>query len=375
MKIALVTENFHPQSYADAIRMKPIVDELEKEFNSITIYTSKDSGRPESSNIVENIIKRPGKSSNLVRLINELFCSIELFFKLLFSKKYDLYVVTSPPYFVTIASVMAIQIKRGKYVLDIRDLYPEMFFNFNLLQRSSIIGKVLTYLSKRSYKKSILVTTVTKGLQKEIEGYSSDINVELIRNGFDANIFVPSKSKYPKFTISFHGSIARYTDVQLILSLAEVIEEKNLDIDIQIIGSGIKDESFKNCKYSCIKYYGRLNNEKTAKKVSKSHLGISFRTNEFISKTSFPVKVYEYIGLAIPMIITPISEAGDFVVENDIGYQFDNYDVDDLIARIITIYEDPSILDDLTNNIYKIREDYTRQASSVKFVKSLKDSL
>jgi glycosyltransferase involved in cell wall biosynthesis len=371
--IALISENFHPKSYADAIRMKPIVDELEKRDSyRVTVYTSKDERRKNTANIIHNIISPPGKSSNVKRLFKEFLCSIEIFLKLLVGKKYDLYIVTSPPYFVTIASVFAIIIRRGKYVIDIRDIYPEMFFNFELISENSFLGRLLTSITKLSYERSSLITTVTKGLKEEIKTkYNTNTSVKLIRNGFDKDLFIPTSQKYPKFTISLHGSIARYTDVGLILSLAEMIERDSLNIDIQVIGSGNKDAAFKECSYNCLKYYGRLSNKETAEKVSKSHLGISFRTNEFISKTSFPVKVYEYIGLRIPVIVTPRSEAGDFVEKKEIGYQFDNNELGDIFERIYLLYKNKDELDSLTNNIDNIRDKFTRENSSVKFAKSI----
>ena len=72
------------------------------------------------------------------------------------------------------------------------------------------------------------------------------------------------------------------------------------------------------------------------------------RTDGGIGKTAFPVKVFEYIGAGLPVIVTPVSEAGGVVEGEKIGLQCDN-DINKII-----------------NGIYNIKDNYTQYTTKSK---------
>ncbi|SVA47355.1 uncharacterized protein METZ01_LOCUS100209, partial [marine metagenome] len=107
----------------------------------------------------------------------------------------------------------------------------------------------------------------------------------------------------------------------------------------------------------------------------KAHLGLSFRTDEKVSRGAFPVKIYEYIAFGIPIIVTPISEAGKFVEKNIIGYQYSHEQIDDILSTIIDLKENINNLQRLSENTHAIKYKFSREKIAEDFVKILEQRL
>ena len=84
-------------------------------------------------------------------------------------------------------------------------------------------------------------------------------------------------------------------------------------------------------------------------------------------KCLFPVKIFEYIGAGLPVISTPKTDAGHFLEENELGYQFENEEVDAIINRIKLLKKEYHC----TKPFY----DFSRENQSRKFVQFIRKSM
>ncbi|MFZ6012562.1 MAG: hypothetical protein ACOYXT_19620, partial [Bacteroidota bacterium] len=194
MKLILVTEYFHPANNAPGARFKPLVDKLSEHSFDVTIYTSKISRNVTEYNVVWNWIKFPSnQKSTLIRLFFELAYGCETFFRLLFSSG-DIYYLTSPSFINCVLARFYCRLFGKRYVVDIRDDYPRVYFDTGLISRQSWIGKILSGLERGLYTKADLVIAATGGLKANIEKIT-DRSVWLLRNGFSEKLFYPSVEK------------------------------------------------------------------------------------------------------------------------------------------------------------------------------------
>ena len=108
---------------------------------------------------------------------------------------------------------------------------------------------------------------------------------------------------------------------------------REMDIKLLVIGYGAKEDLL---QFSTnIDFLGKKSHRETMDIISKCHVGLSLRGNDRISVNSFPVKVWEYIGMEIPCIVSPPSEAGEFVELNGLGKQVSFGDYDAIINIIL----------------------------------------
>jgi len=371
--IFIFSQNFTPSSLGDSIRIKSIVQYLNDNGYNVTLFTTtNDPKRIENSLLKIYILNWAipyNKDRFFTRLVKEIILGIELFFKLLFLKNKSYYFFTSPPFLTNLLGILATIFKKGNLIIDVRDLYPDVYVNQGLISESSSIHKLLSYLEKSIYKRAFYILCATEGLEREIINRSNKNKVILLRNGY-ANFFKISSIKQNNFTVVFHGSLSKFQNIDLLIDIIKKINNLTQEIKFIIIGSGPKEIILKNLISDNLLFLGRLSNEETAYIVNKCHLGISLRDDSKISIDSFPVKLYEYIGAGIPSIATPISEGGRILEKLKIGFNLDN-NCKSIIDLIIKLHLDTDFYNEIIKQNIKYRNKFSRDY----FVKDVFDKI
>lgn len=328
MKIFYFTPYFLPQSEAAAVRSYWFVKTLRENKHQVFVASSIKNDQ-EGSKLFFS--KSSNKSSAIIRLFLECLLGFELFFRILFGPVRDLYILSSPPFFSCLIASWAARIRRRPYLIDVRDLYPEVFFEFKLVSKESILGRLILWFTNNWYKQAKYVVTVTHGLSSHIQkNYLR--KVLIIQNGFDSNHFSPSNSKYPDFTVIFHGTMGKVQDIELILDTAKLLELEK--IQFIFIGSGPKDYLLKETKLQNVKYLGHIPYSKLPEIINSSHIGISARVQSLIGQEALPVKIFEYLGSGIPVICTPSGDIAKVLEDTAGGVSFTDCDAK-LLAKTI----------------------------------------
>ena len=339
IKIAIVTDRYFTSNHASVVRIKSIVKAIKKSNKfDIKIFSTREGYKKELYSSSLTFTPPPSNKNNLgFRLLTEILLGMELFLRL-FINKQDLILITSPPYLMTLFCTAMARIKRVPYVVDIRDLYPDVYFSAGLLREQNVISVLLRNLEKKLYSKAFIVTTVTKKYVEHIKNnINAGNNILLLRNGYSESMVHTVEKKYDVFTLFHHGNLGKFQDVELLLKLAERFSNSDLDIDILILGSGSKDHLIQSSGLNNIKFFGQMDMKDIYNKISRAHIGLSLRTDDKVSQGAFPVKIYECIAFGIPVIVTPISEAGKFVEKYQIGYQFNPFQVDEIYSEIVDL--------------------------------------
>ena len=253
----------------------------------------------------------------LKRLMLEILCGVSLFFKVIFSRA-EIYVFSSPPFFTVFLGAMGCIFFKKKYVLDIRDIYPDVFVLAGLIREKSFPHQVLLAMASLLYRRAKLIVTVTQGLVEKIEARGGQKRTKLIYNGFDEDLFYPTASKFDHFTLVSHGTLGKFQNIELIVELAQKLLVADPEIRILIIGAGPKAQLLENAPKN-LKFLGELPFEDLGFYVRRSHIGLSLRKNDVISIESFPVKLFEYLGSGLHCFVAPKGEASKYVVESGRG--------------------------------------------------------
>ena len=315
-KITLYSTHPSDTHNANGIRMRYFFEELEQSFETeliLPLIPSVKNGLP-----------------IWWRLIRELASGIGLSLRLFFSKR-NLVILSWPPYITVLTAALTLAVFKRKFILDIRDPYPEIFFELGIFSADSFLGRLFTGLTKFAISRSLGVSVATNGIRKIIDSYRPSKKTITIFNGFDPQTFSRRKSgKFDKFTLIFHGNLAKMQNIDLLIQIARKCPD---DIDLVVAGSGPQEA--KIVREKRIIFLGSLPHKQIAEIVSKAHVGLSFRNEGLINKISFPVKVFEYMGAGLPVISTPHSEAGSTLEANRLGYQFHNSEVEKIVEKII----------------------------------------
>lgn len=328
MKIFYFTPFYPPQGEAAATRNDWFIRTLREE-NQVDVFTSVDA--PGVQKLTFRIASN--KAGLILRLLMEILVGIELFFRILVNGS-EIYVFSSPPFFTCFMASLAVRLKGKRYIADIRDLYPEVFFEMKLIGSNSLPGKILRLMASSYYHHSHNIITVTEGLKRYISAYGVSEKIHLIRNGYDDELFFPVQgAKFSKFSLIFHGTLGKAQNVETLLKVALALESQD-DIEIIVAGDGPKLKDILDAQRKNIRYLGILDYQAIPETLRKCHVGLSFRTDDMIGKEAFPVKVFEYVGCGLPVVLTPRGEAGDMIEARSLGKSFENHEIEAICREI-----------------------------------------
>lgn len=376
-KLVVIAETFYPISDALSVRLSSLVRTLQANGNNkVKIFTSRAKGRDKRSNhFVHNFIPRTNnKQSSISRAIREILYAIETCIRLTFSGRSDMVIITSPPFLMTCICCFWLRVLGKKYCIDVRDIYPDIYIEAGLLDNNSRFAKILKRIESSIYDNACVVFAATQELCNRIETRTKT-RVELYRNGFDDDKFKPSTEVQDSFEVVFHGSMSKFQDIEGLIKLAEYLDKEGSDIKIFAIGVGSKDHLLTNANMPNLDYLGKLEYDDIGKTIAKAKVGVSLRTSGVIGETSFPVKLYEYIGVGLPSICTPHSEAGNFLEKKGFGYQFEPNDIASVAEKIIELRNDENKYQEIRAAIIHEREQYSRQTASLKVAEILEETI
>lgn len=362
--LAFFFQHMPPYSGAAALRGQSIVRALPELLPDaeIVVYTSTPKAHAiEGVDVVPLKVAEVENSQGLKqRILGELrlgYAAARQMFS--GSRKADLAVISSPGYIAALVQVFFARWHRVPYVLEMRDIYPQVYAEALLLDRRSLLYSFFNYLSCWMYRHAELVLCATKGLAREVLKVEPEACVKHVYNGFPADLADRRPEKYSRFTVCFHGILGFFQDVETLLLVAAKLADH--DVDVVAVGYGRKESLLQTAQLSNLRFLGRLPFEQTIAEIERCHVGLCLRLDDDISKDAFPVKVWEYLGLGMPSIVTPPCEAGDFLLEHECGLVLNSGDVDGIVSAILKVRHESRYLQRLSVSCRKLASQYTRE--------------
>ncbi len=363
-------QHMPPYSGAAALRGESIMKGLAKlpELHGadITVYTSIPS--PLSIDGVQVFTLGAPEVENSLSLKRRLLGELHMGWvaaRCLFARspRPDLAVISSPGYIAALVMAAVARRRRVPYVLEMRDIYPQVYAEAELIRRESLLYRFFAKRSRNLYMGARLVITATQGIASEVRKVVPEANVNCVYNGFPVELMNRRPGKHQRFTVCFHGVLGFFQDVETLLKVAERLLPHG--VDVVVIGYGRKEEPLKKTTLPNVRFLGRQPFVDTINAVERCHLGLCLRLDDDISKDAFPVKVWEYLGLGIPSIITPPCEAGYFVAEHGCGLVHESGDFDAIVSTILALKAEPARIDEMSARCRIVASRYTREQTGL----------
>lgn len=323
-------QHYTPFPGAGARRAASILENYEFSDHRVNLITTTEG--VQSKTFRKTIVKSDevgNKQTTKLRALNEILLGFRVAIYLFMQKNIDGVMISIPSYLASIPIAVCVWLRNIPYVLEVRDVYPETFVEAKLISKNSYIYRVFERYTKKLYNDSLGIIVPTHGARKYIQNYTRPNKIKVIYNGFNKR--PSSNEKFEKFTVCFHGVLGEFQDISGLKAIAKLL--KKADIDVIVIGYGRKEPLLHDAEE--LEYLGRKPPNETLDLVSKCHFGISLRTDDHISKNAFPVKIWEYVGMGIPCVVSPKCEAGEFLEQHGLGAQFEYADYEGIVQQIL----------------------------------------
>ena len=254
----------------------------------------------------------------------------------------SIFIISSPPFVGAIFACLSCYISKKKYILEIRDPYPRLFFELFDNNKSYTIW-LLRLIEKFLYQKADQII-VTENFDRLPELVPFKNKTFLVRNGaIDHN-----NKDINNFEMRYHEI---FNKIQIpnnklinIVHLGRIgnFQDKNLldeEINNFLINKNIYKIIFIGDRYNNINNkiinLGKIHPEYIPKILKYCHLGISYKRNTTSGLINIPVRIYEYLNENI-LVRTNKSECiKDFAIQNNCIQWISFADEDNIEKSII----------------------------------------
>ncbi len=256
-----------------------------------------------------------------------------------FLKRPDIVVSTSPQFFNGLAGYFVSRLKRAKWVLEIRDLWPESIVAVGAIRNRKIID-LLESVERFAYEKADHIVTVTQSFKQYMQdrGIRED-KISVIYNGANLQLFKADqtdtdKETYTdglnalkselknKFVASYVGTHGMAHHLDTLLEAAELLQHRT-DIVFLMVGDGAE-----KTKLVAKKHSKKLDNVIMLDQLPKQAMPHIWQLSDVsivhlkrckLFKTVIPSKIFESMAMSKPILLGVEGEVKNIIEAGKCG--------------------------------------------------------
>lgn len=365
MKILFLTDNFPPEFNAPASRTFAHCREWAKHGELITVITCAPNfprgkvfkgyrnrlWQVEMMDGIKVIRVWTYISANkgfVKRILDYMSFMAASFFAGLFVKA-DLIIATSPQFFTAISGRWLSFWKRKKWVLEVRDLWPESIKAVGAM-RTNLVFRFFEYLEKKMYKNAHKIVVVTDSFRHQllVKHGVDDEKIEVVKNGIDAEMFAPQKKDTSlleslglenKYVIGYIGTHGMAHALDFILKSAADLTD--LKLHFLFLGTGAEKENLIGLKQELrlknVTMLDSVPKDEVSRYISILDCGLVNLKKSETFKSVIPSKIFELAAMHKPILLGVEGESKKMVESYHIGISFEPENRKDFIDKTYQI--------------------------------------
>ena len=293
------------------------------------------------------------------RTLDYLSYMITCFLASLFVRRVNVVVGTSPQFFTVCAAYVTGLCKRVPWVFELRDIWPESIRVVGAMKQSKVLD-LLEKVELFLYRKASAIVSVTHAFSTSLmrRGVRGD-KIHVVTNGVDIRRFSPRKKDSDllqqhglegKFVAGYIGTHGLAHALDTVLDAAKALKTAP-DGDrfrIILLGDGANKAALRQRAQA-----EGLDNVIFVDSVPKDQVVrywslldaaiIHLKKNELFT-TVIPSKLFECMGMAIPVLHGVEGESAGIVEREDVGLLFEPENPEALINGLRRLADDPELL-------------------------------
>ena len=303
-----------------------------------------------------------------------------------FVRHVDVVVGTSPQFFTTCAAWFVSRLKRVPFVFELRDLWPESIKAVGAMKDSKVIH-LLEKVEMFLYRQAATIVSVTKSFKRVLEQRGIDgAKIHVVTNGVDIAQFTPRPKDAElvsalglqgRFVAGYIGTHGMAHALETLLQAADRLRGRGFAF--VFLGDGARKAALKEeaarmgldnvvfvdsvPKADVARYWSLLD-------VSVIHL----RKTELFT-TVIPSKLFECMGMGIPVLHGVAGESAEIVVDEGVGIPFEPENVDELVAALERFKANPAELAGYRERCLAGAQRFDRANLAMRMLRILEDTV
>lgn len=318
-------------------------------------------------------------------IFSQFISSVSAFIQMIYlvwlkTKDTHLLIVTNPlfspllPFFV-----------RNSYSLLFYDIHIESPAKFLPCRNKSILSRLWVWLHEKSLQNATSIFTLTEGMKTHLEAFVHNKKISVVPVWTDSNylkpvpkeenIFIRANNLEGKFIVMYSGNLGLGNGLEMLLEVAKKI--KNPKVQFLIVGEGTGKSSLKKkAKELILPNVSFLEWQPTEMlPLSLAAADIAVATLSGLKEgNSIPSKFFNYLAVGAPILsLAPeSSDLANLIAKYDVGRNFSNPQVDDLINFIEFLTADNHRMY-YSNQSLKAAKDFTKENAQL-IIKNLNNN-
>jgi glycosyltransferase involved in cell wall biosynthesis len=265
----------------------------------------------------------------------------------------DLVIGTSPQFFTACAAFMVSRMRGIPFVFELRDLWPESIKAVGAMGDSAII-RFFENIELFLYRQASLIVSVTTSFKKTLTARGIDgAKIEVVTNGVDTTRFKPmpkdahlveSLDLKDKFVAGYIGTHGMAHALETILDAAAACYRNGHGDIFQFIllGNGACKTALKAQarakKLTNVIFLDSVPKDQVRRYWSLLDVSIIHLRKTPLFATVIPSKLFEGMGMGIPVLHGVAGESANIVREEGVGLVFEPENSQDLFEKLKKVH-------------------------------------
>lgn len=282
-----------------------------------------------------------------------------------FVRGVNVVVGTSPQLFTVCAAYVVSRFKRIPFVFELRDLWPESIRAVGAMGDSRLLD-ALERVELFLYRKAARIVSVTHSFKRNLVSRGVDANkVVVVTNGVDVSRFRPQPRDevlaaqlglQGMFTAGYIGTHGLAHGLETLLEAARRLQDHpdGGDVRFLMLGDGANKaklvEKARSMGLVNVVFVDSVPKEQVVRYWSLLDVSIIHLKKTELFTTVIPSKLFECMGMGIPVLHGVAGESAEIVESEECGLVFEPENVDALCAGILMLKQQPALREKFRSN-------------------------
>ncbi|GAB4342157.1 MAG: glycosyltransferase family 4 protein [Desulfobulbaceae bacterium] len=300
----------------------------------------------------------------------------------------NLVVGTSPLLFTVMAAWAVGGLKRIPFVFELRDIWPESIKAVGAMGDSWII-RFLEKIEMFLYRKAAAIVSVTHSFKKTLirRGVDGE-KIRVVTNGVDLSRFqlmekdtelVERFGLEGRFVAGYIGTHGMAHALETVLEAADKVRRLPGGDRFRFIllGHGARKETLVELagrlELTNVIFLDSVPKEEVVRYWSILDVSIIHLKKTPLFATVIPSKLFECMGMGIPVLHGVAGESAEIVGKEGVGLAFEPENSDDLVGKLVRLAEDRDLYARMRENCLKGAGKYDRTVLAARMLRILEN--
>lgn len=289
------------------------------------------------------------------RILDFMSFMLTAFLASFFVRRVDIIVGTSPQFFTACAAYATSVVKRRPWIFELRDIWPESIRAVGAMKKERLLD-LLERLELFLYRKSTAVVSVTNAFKQNLIARGIDASkIYVVTNGVDTSRFSPLPKDRKllaeldlegKFVAGYIGTHGMAHGLDTLIDSAKVLAQSKHAAQVRLImlGDGAQrvrlEARARTEGLDNIRFIESVPKDEVVRYWSILDASIIHLKKSELFRTVIPSKMFECMGMAIPVVHGVEGESAEIVMRHEIGITFEPENHLELVERLVTLHDD-----------------------------------